>query len=85
MTTAIDPQQQAEPFSLDDLYDPLPVAEHRWRHLGRFIHPHCPLVELGLVGASMHHADEHVSLADLDSLTTIYTLMLEGFGRATSH
>ncbi|MCY0987983.1 M20/M25/M40 family metallo-hydrolase [Nannocystis sp. ILAH1] len=51
----------------------------------RFIHPYCPLVELGLVGASMHHADEHVSLADLGSLTAIYTLMLTGFARVAAH
>lgn len=51
----------------------------------RFIHPYCPVVELGLVGASMHRPDEHVSLADLDSLTTIYTLMLEGLGHVATH
>lgn len=51
----------------------------------RFIHPYCPVVELGLVGAPMHRADEHVSLADLDSLTAIYTLMLAGFVHVAAH
>ncbi|MCY1004633.1 M20/M25/M40 family metallo-hydrolase [Nannocystis pusilla] len=51
----------------------------------RFIHPYCPVVELGLVGTPVHRADEHVSLADLDSLTAIYTLMLAGFVRVAAH
>lgn len=38
----------------------------------RFIKNHCPVVEFGLVGQTMHKSDEHVAVADLDSLTEIY-------------
>ncbi len=51
----------------------------------RFIHAHCPVIELGLVGESMHRADEHVPVADLDSLTMIYTLALAGLVRSATH
>ena len=36
----------------------------------------CPTAEFGLVGASMHRIDEHVSLADLAALTEIYARVL---------
>jgi succinyl-diaminopimelate desuccinylase len=42
----------------------------------RFISRVCPVAEFGLVGASMHRIDEHVPLADLTSLTTIYATLL---------
>jgi succinyl-diaminopimelate desuccinylase len=42
----------------------------------RFIRAHCPVAELGLVGASMHKADECVPLADLETLTRIYERVL---------
>ncbi len=42
----------------------------------RFIHRHCPLAEFGLVGATMHKADERVDLADLTALTEIYRSFL---------
>lgn len=51
----------------------------------RLIHPHCPVLELGLVGETMHRADERVSVVDLDSLTMIYTLVLAGLVRAGVH
>lgn len=51
----------------------------------RFIHPHCPVIELGLVGETMHRADERVPLADLDALTAIYTHALTGLLRAGMH
>ena len=38
----------------------------------RFIKDHCPVAEFGLVGRTMHKADERVPLADLESLTRIY-------------
>jgi succinyl-diaminopimelate desuccinylase len=38
----------------------------------RFIQAYCPVVEFGLVGASMHQIDEHTSLADLEKLSLIY-------------
>ncbi|WP_308720218.1 succinyl-diaminopimelate desuccinylase [Komagataeibacter xylinus] len=43
----------------------------------RFISRYCPVAEFGLVGASMHKADEHVVLADLKQLTAIYSGFLE--------
>ncbi|WP_374762915.1 succinyl-diaminopimelate desuccinylase [Yunchengibacter salinarum] len=38
----------------------------------RFIHRFCPVVEFGLVGATMHKVDEHVATADIEALTDIY-------------
>jgi succinyl-diaminopimelate desuccinylase len=38
----------------------------------RFIKDHCPVAEFGLIGRTMHKADERVALADLESLTRIY-------------
>lgn len=38
----------------------------------RFIKDYCPVVEFGLVGQTMHMADERVALADLETLTEIY-------------
>lgn len=43
----------------------------------RFIRHLCPVVELGLVGTTMHQADEHVTIADIHGLTEIYTRILE--------
>jgi succinyl-diaminopimelate desuccinylase len=45
----------------------------------RFIRHHCPVVEFGLVGATMHQADEHVRLEDIEQLTRIYQLFLERY------
>jgi succinyl-diaminopimelate desuccinylase len=42
----------------------------------RFITAHCPVVEFGLVGRTMHQVDERVPLADLRALTAIYTTIL---------
>lgn len=38
----------------------------------RFIAQYGPVVECGLVGPSMHKADEHIAIADLNGLTEIY-------------
>ncbi|CAL8978530.1 Succinyl-diaminopimelate desuccinylase [Rhodoplanes serenus] len=38
----------------------------------RFIKDYCPVVEFGLVQASMHGVDERVPVADLAALTAIY-------------
>ena len=43
----------------------------------RFIKDHCPVVEFGLVGQTMHMVDERVALADLETLTRIYQRFLE--------
>ncbi len=46
---------------------------------GRFIAPTgAQVVELGPVNATIHQVNEHVSAADLDRLTRIYELTLEG-------
>jgi len=48
----------------------------------RFIKNACPVAEFGLVGQSMHKADERVALADLEALTEIYlTVLQDYFGR----
>ena len=43
----------------------------------RFIKNMCPVVEFGLVGASMHKIDEHIVVADLEALTDIYETVIE--------
>jgi succinyl-diaminopimelate desuccinylase len=45
----------------------------------RFIKAHCPVVEFGLVGRTMHQIDEHASVADLEALTRIYERVLESY------
>jgi succinyl-diaminopimelate desuccinylase len=45
----------------------------------RFIKDHCPVVEFGLVGRTMHKIDEHISCADLQALTAIYRRILDRF------
>ena len=45
----------------------------------RFITHLCPVAEFGLVGRTMHQADEHVSIDDIDQLTAIYLAMLTRF------
>lgn len=43
----------------------------------RFIKNYCPVVEFGLVGKTMHMVDERVALADLETLTDIYSRFLD--------
>lgn len=45
----------------------------------RFIAQYGPVVECGLVGPSMHKADEHIAIADLTGLTAIYRSFLTAF------
>jgi len=45
----------------------------------RFIKNACPVAEFGLVGQSMHKADERVRVADLDALTEIYLTVLQDY------
>lgn len=47
----------------------------------RFIRAYCPVVEFGLVGATMHMVDEHVTTADIEALTDIYSEILETYFR----
>ena len=47
----------------------------------RFIAQYGPVVECGLVGPSMHKADEHIAVSDLVGLTDIYrAFMVRFFG-----
>ncbi len=43
----------------------------------RFIKDACPVVEIGLVGATMHGVDERVPLDDLEALSRVYERTLE--------
>jgi succinyl-diaminopimelate desuccinylase len=45
----------------------------------RFIKNYCPVVEFGLVGATMHQTDERVPLADLRTLTAVYGRVLQKY------
>jgi len=45
----------------------------------RFIQAHCPVAEFGLVGLTMHKADERVEIADIANLTAIYEAFLDRF------
>ena len=45
----------------------------------RFIKDHCPVVEFGLVGQSMHEVDENVSVAQVHELKTIYARILQDY------
>lgn len=45
----------------------------------RFIRAYCPVVEFGLVGATMHMIDERVAIKDIETLTTIYATLLEDY------
>jgi succinyl-diaminopimelate desuccinylase len=45
----------------------------------RFIRALCPVVEFGLVGASMHKVDEQASVADIEALTAVYTRLITDY------
>lgn len=45
----------------------------------RFLRAHCPVVEFGLVGATMHQTDEHAAVDDIAGLARIYRRILERF------
>ena len=45
----------------------------------RFFPSHCPVVEFGLVGTTMHQADEHVAVVDIEGLTRTYQRFLRLF------
>ncbi|MCS6761385.1 MAG: succinyl-diaminopimelate desuccinylase [Candidatus Devosia symbiotica] len=45
----------------------------------RFIAQYGPVVECGLVGSSMHKAEEHIALTDLTGLTYIYLAFMTRF------
>ncbi|MDD9730206.1 succinyl-diaminopimelate desuccinylase [Mameliella sp. AT18] len=45
----------------------------------RFVKDHCPVVEFGLVGKTMHSVDERVEIAHVHQLKAIYTRMLRDY------
>jgi succinyl-diaminopimelate desuccinylase len=45
----------------------------------RFIKDHCPVVELGLAGSTMHKVDECVPVADIAKLADIYEAVLHAY------
>jgi succinyl-diaminopimelate desuccinylase len=45
----------------------------------RFIRSHCPVLEFGLVGESMHKVDEKSAIADLKTLARVYEIMLDRY------
>jgi len=45
----------------------------------RFIKEHCPVVELGLSGSTMHKVDECVPVSEIQRLTDIYQAVLDAY------
>ena len=45
----------------------------------RFIKDHCPVVEMGLPGGTMHKADECVPVAEIEKLTALYERVLGAY------
>jgi len=45
----------------------------------RFIKDCCPVLEFGLVGATMHQVDERTAVADLATLTAVYRRVLDRY------
>lgn len=45
----------------------------------RFVKNHCPVVEFGLVGKTMHQVDECVEVAQIEQLKSIYSRILRDY------
>lgn len=45
----------------------------------RFVKDHCPVVEFGLVGATIHQTDERVEVAQIHALKAVYGLILRDY------
>jgi succinyl-diaminopimelate desuccinylase len=45
----------------------------------RFVKDHCPVVEFGLVGKTMHQVDERVEVAQIGQLKAIYARILRAY------
>ncbi len=45
----------------------------------RFVKSHCPVVEFGLVGKTMHQVDERVEVAQITQLKAIYSQILRDY------
>jgi succinyl-diaminopimelate desuccinylase len=59
------------------------LSTHGGTSDARFIKTVCPVVELGLVNATIHAVDERVPLEDLDGLTRIYERAFERYFAAS--
>ena len=45
----------------------------------RFVKDHCPVVEFGLVGRTMHQVDERVEIAQIQQLKAVYARILRDY------
>jgi succinyl-diaminopimelate desuccinylase len=45
----------------------------------RFVMRHCPVVEFGLVGQTMHQVDERVEIVQIQQLKDVYRAILDGY------
>ncbi|ATG48512.1 succinyl-diaminopimelate desuccinylase [Celeribacter ethanolicus] len=45
----------------------------------RFIKNHCPVVEFGLVGKTMHKVDEHVEIQHIEDLKRVYSCLIRNY------
>jgi succinyl-diaminopimelate desuccinylase len=45
----------------------------------RFVKDHCPVVEFGLVGKTMHQVDERVEIAQIHQLKSVYARILRDY------
>jgi succinyl-diaminopimelate desuccinylase len=45
----------------------------------RFVKDHCPVVEFGLVGKTMHQVDEQVEIAHIHTLKAVYSRILQDY------
>jgi succinyl-diaminopimelate desuccinylase len=50
----------------------------------RFIRALCPVVELGLVGTTMHQVDERAPIAEIQQLQAVYERLIERYFAAFS-
>lgn len=48
----------------------------------RFVKDHCPVVEVELVGATMHQTDEYAEVAHIEQLARIYRAILQDYFEA---
>ena len=45
----------------------------------RFVKNHCPVVEFGLVGKTMHQIDERIELEQIHALKSVYSKVIEAY------
>ena len=45
----------------------------------RFIKDFCPVLDFGLIGATMHKSNEQAEVADIEALSRIYEAVLRGY------